>query len=536
MVFRTLILSILLFANQSMAMNVCVYFDKVDAKPSYRLGEIYSIMFQNLLGHFKEVRTIVKAAKDFRKGDDLGCDRIVYLGSYFEAPLPESFLTALATVKKPVFWFNYNLWNLRKQMGDKAFNSKAGFEFLRLQGFDDPTTKGFDPNDPGFFRFFHYKGVKFRKLSMYHPIQKKMVASPEIAIIKNIDATVLSESEHNKSGEKTPYLVRKNDFWFMGDIPFSFIHEMDRYLIMCDVLFDFLGLPPRIKSGKRRALIRIEDIGAEYESKTHLIYQSVKAFKERGISFGMSIIPKYVDQYGYSNGEGPFSGSLYTTPKLRKALHYATANGGRVIYHGYTHHTDHMINAQSGVSGSDYEFWDNHTKAPVAGESEAWVLSRLESGLKILEDNGLNPTAWVTPHYEASPLSYRVFSKFFERTIQRGRYFPDPYDPADKISWAGQFFPYTIYKDVYGQFIWPESLGNVNAPILGYFSPTERTPQMVLEAARAQLVVRDGWGSLFWHPFLIEELGINSLTDILDGMTEMGYEFVDIESLRASGD
>lgn len=536
MVYRALVLLTLLFSQSSYALNVCVYFDKVEANPTYRLGEIYSVMFQNLLGHFKEVTILAKPAIEFKKGEDQRCDRIVYLGSYFEAPLPQDFLKAVAETKKPVLWLNYNIWNLRKWMGEKAFTEKSGFEFLRLQGFDDPATKGYDPKDPGFFRFFNYKGVKFRKLNLYHAIQKKVIASPEIALVKPLDARVVSVAEHNKTGEKTPYLLQKKNFWFMADIPFSFIHEMDRYLIICDVLFDFLELPPRIQSGKRRALIRIEDIGAEYEVKTDLIYQSVKAFKERGISFGMSVIPKYIDQFGYSNGGGPYAGSLYTTPKLRKALKYAVVNGGRVIYHGYTHHTDGMINAESGVSGSDYEFWDNFTKAPVEGESGKWVLDRLEAGLKILNDNGLSPVAWVTPHYEASPLAYRVFAKFFERTIQRGRYFPAYYQPEDKIAWAGQFFPYTIYKDVYGQFIWPESLGNVNAPIVGYYSPTERTPQMVLEAAKAQLVVRDGWGSLFWHPFLIEELGIQSLTDILDGMLAMGYEFVDIEKLRASGD
>lgn len=539
MVRLILIIAILFGVNapafSAEKLKSCIYYDNITTAPKYRLGEIYAIMLQNLMGHFREVEVISLKMREYKSGDLNKCDRVVYLGSYFEAPLPDSFLEDIVNYQNPVMWMNYNIWNLQKKMGLDNFVRKTGFEFQVLRGFDDPSTSGYDRKDPGFFKYFNYKGEKFRKLSFYHEPQQKIVASPEIALVRNVDAEVISEAEHSKTGAKAPYVLRKNKFYYIGDIPFSFIHEIDRYFIVCDLLFDFLELPPRIKSGKRYAFARIEDISAAYEKNLNYIYQTIKIFKDRKISYGISVIPKYVDPYGFDMG-GPWVITLKKSPKLLKALRYAVANGGRIIYHGYTHQTPDSINAWSGTSGDDFEFWDDFTSTPLEDESKAYFLDRLNKGLDLFTEVGLTPWAWIPPHYQASPTAYKLFGEYFNRTIQRVRYMPNPYDPSDKINWAGQFFPYTIEKDFYGQYVWPESLGNINLEVKGYFSTTLRTAKDILEAAKAQRVVRDGWASFFWHPFIIEEDGVTSLIEILDGIQKLGYEFVDIEELQKRGE
>lgn len=60
---------------------------------------------------------------------------------------------------------------------------------------------------------------------------------------------------------------------------------------------------------------------------------------------------------------------------------------------------------------------------------------------------------------------------------------------------------------------------------LGYVQPTAgRDPKAILTDAKNTLVVRDGWGSFFFHTFL----DIQLLKDIVEGLDELGYHFVSL--------
>src|SRR5262249_25849552 len=150
----------------------------------------------------------------------------------------------------------------------------------------------------------------------------------------------------------------------------------------------------------------------------------------------------------------------------------------------------------------DYEFFrvtvDAQTNvvtfAPVPEDSAAWVHERLNASANEFTVAGLNPVAWETPHYTASALDYAIFATNFPLTIQRVLYS----DAAGHS--AGQFFPYTIETDVYGQRIIPENLGNVS-PVGSLLYPP-RLPSDIIRAARKNLVIRDGWASAFFHPYL----------------------------------
>src|SRR5262249_53283356 len=158
-----------------------------------------------------------------------------------------------------------------------------------------------------------------------------------------------------------------------------------------------------------------------------------------------------------------------------------------------------------------YEFWDEMGGRPIARDSAALVLERLQQGLAECFANGIFPVAFETPHYGASATDYeamkQVFTVFNERTMAT----PD----VGSI----QYFPYPV-GDRFGRYVVPENLG--------YLPLDNPDPKQIVERARNMRVVRDALASFYFHPFLDPAL----LGEIVRGMTEAGYRFV---SLREFG-
>ncbi|MCB0394352.1 MAG: DUF2334 domain-containing protein [Bdellovibrionales bacterium] len=521
-------------ANAALKVQVCVYFDEIPRDPNYKFGQVYSIMAANLLGHFSEVESRRVSIESYKSGDLSKCDKAIYIGSYYDNPIPDSFLTDLDGFSGEFLWMNYNIWQFAKKIGVEKFAQRTGFEFQTLVQYDEgPVRKS---NDTGFYQYFHYKGKRFHKLYKFNPFRNEYFATPEIAVVKRGTANVLAEAEHNKNRSRTPYITENRGFFFVADIPFSFIHESDRYLIYTDVLFDFLGLPPRIK-GPKYALIRLEDIHPEYNLDS--LYLHFNLFKRRKMNYAISLIPRFIDPY--EDPTSPNESTILNRPRFLKAIRYAVSNGANIIMHGYTHQISDSLNCDTGASGSDYEFWDGCRGKPLWYESEEFISSRLQRGMDLIRRAGLKISAWLPPHYEASPLAYSIFAKTFPRSVQRVRYIPVDNSPEDFRNWGGQFFPYTIEKDYYGQHIWPESLGNVNVKSKetpGAINLYTRSADQVVESLKLQSVIRDHWASFFWHPFNVEydEAGMHSLVKILDAIDELGYQFVDLDELQSRGE
>ena len=85
-------------------------------------------------------------------------------------------------------------------------------------------------------------------------------------------------------------------------------------------------------------------------------------------------------------------------------------------------------------------------------------------------------------------------------------------------------------RDVYGQKILPENLGNIEPtrwpdPVLGPFPI--RLPADIVRSASRNLVVRDAWASFFFHPFLSSSY----LADTVAGIKSLGYQFVKASSV-----
>jgi uncharacterized protein YdaL len=88
----------------------------------------------------------------------------------------------------------------------------------------------------------------------------------------------------------------------------------------------------------------------------------------------------------------------------------------------------------------------------------------------------------------------------------------------------GQFFPYVVH-DFYGSKVLPENLGSI-APAT-WHTYKARLPQDLIRAVRANLVVRDGFASFYFHPFL----DLKYLKRTVQGIEAAGYKFVSPASL-----
>ena len=80
-------------------------------------------------------------------------------------------------------------------------------------------------------------------------------------------------------------------------------------------------------------------------------------------------------------------------------------------------------------------------------------------------------------------------------------------------------------QDVYGSKVLPENLGSI-AP-RQWHSYKSRLPEDLVRAARANLVVRDGFAAFYFHPFL----ELDYLKRTVEGIRAAGYTFVAPASL-----
>lgn len=561
---------------QSFAALPCVFifYDQGDGSPGAKFGEVYSIQLRNVLGHFPEYSQLIMPIESYQSGLIDACDATIYLGSNYYSSIPDSFYADVAVTDRPVMWMGYSFWNLPEEVQKEKF----GVQYSHLTTLNEEVR---DKNqDVGFFRYFHYLGETFRKSLNYGDKENKkdpQAAFELLATNPVNDVKVLSWAEHSATGEKLPYITRKENFFFVADIPFSYIHEADRYFIFCDILFDFFNLEPKHKT--KLAFLRIEDVHPLIPVESLSTIQ--ETLKEESIPFNISFVPVYA-KYEEANEQRKESREI-RVPFVEQRdfltwLRDVRDEGAHIILHGVTHHLDGVTNPL-GYSGIDYEFWNVNTDSAPSDGTAGFVLDRLEYAYDLLETEDIYPMIWLTPHYLASPTEYRVFAKAFPWNLGRITYFID--NPQGEPSyWSeemlkqlqarqgnplvsdaqrhyfqnytneydsyklGQLFPYEIYGDYYGQRVIPESLGNVTPKHLG--GGVERTVDDILADAKRNRVLRDTWASVFFHPFLlnsVENGGMGEydndereLRRLVKGIKDLGYKFMPVEEFMENQD
>lgn len=343
---------------------------------------------------------------------------------------------------------------------------------------------------------------------------------------------------NNGNTQPTSYIVNAKNFWFVGDIPLTFMSEEDRYLAFSDILHDMLNI---FHAESHKAIMRLEDIDA----RTNLadLNNIANYMGSKNIPFSVATIARYEDPLGIENN-GVATTELLSNSIIGTRLKELYDSGAiYIVQHGTTHqyhkslddNVSEISNPYNGLSGDDFEFMRVIEHAdlsysylyPVENDSAIWAKSRITEGKSIFNDIGIQAFAWEAPHYMAGPNHYRGIQELYSVQYARVLYFPneDSNDPAFRNKFIGQFYPYLIQKDLYGYTIIPENIHNIeDVPNPGY---RKLLPVDTICFSKKLKVVRDGIASFYYHAYL----GSAYLQQIVEGLEGEGYTFVSAPSL-----
>ncbi|MFF4544323.1 DUF2334 domain-containing protein [Streptomyces sp. NPDC001406] len=489
------------------------------AGPYGQLGELYAMATANLAGHFGTVTA--KPVQQYTAGMIDSYSAVIYIGStYYGGSIPDAvpaaFYADAASSTKPVIWMGANIWNMAGAVGVTQFTQKYGW---------DPTTSYYeDGGSIGNVTQVTYRG---QTLSRTIPAgQDGGVLRPNVLTGTGYPAvTRLAEGLDSSNGHTFGWAVRSSNLTYIGEIPFAYVSESDRVIAFEDLLFDALA---PATAERHRAMVRLEDISPDSDPAE--LRAMADYLHAQNIPYGINVIPVYTDPKGTYNNGVPQTVTLAQRPQVVNALKYMLARGAVLMDHGYTHQYSNIANPYDGVTGDDFEFYRAHVDAadnvvydgPVAEDSALWAQTRVTSALLQFALAGLpKPALWTTPHYAGSAADYKVFSSNFSARLERSLYFAGTLSgaPSDPNRFIGQFFPYVV-KDVYGTKVLPENIGNYEPE--AYNNHPARLPADLIASAKANLAVRDGVASFFYHPYY----PVQPLKDTIDGMKALGYTFV----------
>lgn len=536
------------------------------------LGRESALMLLNLLGHFPQYQQVLGPIESYQAGDIERCDATFYLGTEYDNGLPEDFLEDFRNADMPVVWMGYNFWKL-----GESFNQDFGFQDY---DFDEIDYDNLDSDGmPSFFRDVNYKGETFFKYNYWSPLDPDTLLAPdEMVILRNqtsSDIEIMAEAEHSFTGEVVPWVIRatgrNTNKFFVAEVPFNFTHEADRYLVFADLLFDFLQEEPRHNA--KYAVMRLDDVHPFYNR--NILQEAVSILHDNNIQPTISLIPHFADPlFAIGGHAGVPLIRMEEDANFTADIERYISEGSVIIWNGVTHQYDETSNPYSGVSGDDFEFWNSVTDSPLAEDSVWTLLDRLDDGFDSLKLSGIEPQVWATPNYQASALDNLIFGQVFSWTLGRGFYFDhfvtdfslaEPgssalrFVPEDDTTsqnrrnhfmnlavtttgeYFHQFYPYEIYGDIYSASVIPENLGNVQPfPTDQVIEP--RTVDQMLEDARRNLVLRDVWASMFYHPFLLDpdinpdnadESQPKDLERLVQGIQNLGYEFISVDDFAS---
>ncbi|MEV5680765.1 MULTISPECIES: polysaccharide deacetylase family protein [unclassified Streptomyces] len=497
-----------------------------NAGPFGHLGELYAMGVANLGGRFGTVTA--KPVQNYVSGELETFDATVYVGStYYGDDIPDAvpqdlYLDILLS-ERPVIWMGENIWNMANSISLQEFEYKYGW---------DPTSSFYETGGSvGDITKVQYRGQTLtRKIpagqdaGVLHPVISTSTDAPPVTELATaVDTAGATETAF-------PWAIRSANLTYLGEIPFTFVSETDRIIAFQDLLFDALA---PATAEQHRALVRLEDI-SPMSNATQL--RSIADYlKSQNIQYGINVIPVYTDPKGVQNNGVARTVRLAQRPALVNTLKYMLANGAVLMDHGYTHQYGNLDNPYNGLSASDFEFFKAHVDAndfvvydgPVAEDSTTWAQGRITSALNEFAAVGLpKPKLWTTPHYAASATDYKVFAQNFDARLERSLYFAGTLTgaPVDSTRYLGQFFPYPV-TDVYGTKVLPENIGSYE-PLASNNNPP-RLAEDLIKSAKANLAVRDGFASFYYHP----THPVAPLKEIVDGFTALGYTFVNPESL-----
>jgi len=431
-------------------------------------GYIHALFVDNLLGHFGLHGQIIPVAT-YQKGALDRYKAAFFIGVHPNTEFPAGLLDDIRAYKAPFAWLGQNIGQLLDTP-----------EAMRQYGFS-------------FEEYMKNAGVK--RVTYKNTVLPKVEQDLNLVTIQSKAVQVVATAAYGDV--QKPYALHRGRFWYLADSPFAYPEEGGYYLIFCDLLHDILEIQ---HPAEHKALARIEDVSVDLDPVE--LKRVADLLARNDVPFQIALIPVFRDP------SKELEVRLTDRRSLADTVHYMISKGGTPIMHGVTHQ-------YRGVSGDDYEFWDDTADHAVAGDSAEFVMRRLQLGVSECFAVNIFPVAFEVPHYAASATDYkamqRVFDLFYDRTISTA-----------SLN-SQQYFPYRLV-DYWGRSVLPENLGYV---------PIENpVPREVLQAARNMRVVRDGMASFYFHPFLNPAL----LQEIINGIKDLGYQFVSIREFPSELD
>jgi uncharacterized protein YdaL len=506
------------------------------------LGELYAIAGGNLASHFG--RVTAEPVVDYVAGQVNSYTATIYIGSTYNEPIPTAFLNDVLATTHPVIWAGDNIWQLSGTEGstaDTAFKAHYGW---------DPSNSFFDTTDNPVT--VSYKSQTFSRSSANGAdvLAPDITTASAVTVLGRANCTNASGTPVNcapiaqSTGTSFPWGIRAGNLTYVGEVPFSYIAESDRYVAFSDLLFNALA-PSATPS--HLAAVRLEDV--DPTASPTALRQFADYLSSQHVPFSVGVIPEYTDPNGFYNGGTPQTVTLAQAPAVVSALKYMQSKGGTIIEHGFTHQYSNIANPYDGVTGDDAEFYRAQCSStqnppysfdapcpntdyviwtgPLPGDSASLAAGRASSGRALFTQAGLAaPTIWETPHYFASAADYTGIDSVYATRYERELFVSGQLSgqALDYSRIFGQFFPYVVH-DVYGEKIIPENLGN--------YEPTEannnppRLPADIIHNAQVNLAVTQGVASFFFHP----TYPLSALQQTVTGIKNLGYTFVSGASL-----
>jgi hypothetical protein len=442
-----------------------------DSQPNPRADSyIHALFLRNLLTHFN-LRAELIPLTDYKQGQLSDYRAGFLVVSSLNTKVPPPLLADIRATDRPFAWLGGHIDQL---LATPDARRHYGFSFVEYR------------------KDLEYRSVLYKQTLLAKPEPDLSIVSIQDPKTAEVEATAV-----NQNKVSSPYVVKSGNFWFFADKPLSYMGEGTRYLVLCDLLHDILGIN---HPSEMRAMVRIEDVSIDDDPDD--LTRIAGWLSDRHIPFTIAIIPIFRDP------AHSLEIRLGDRKSTVEAIHTMIAKGGTPLMHGITHQVH-------GLSGDEYEFWDELGNKPVGGDSAEFVTRRLRMGFAECFNNDIYPVAFEVPHYGASDIDYRTLAQSFSLFYDRPMVVPD--------DTTAQMVPYPVV-DQYGRHIVPESLG--------YLPEDDPDPLKLIQYARSLRVVRDGIASFYFHPFLKQKL----LEQVVQGISDMGYHFASLREFNGQVD
>ncbi len=476
--------------------QVAIYLNSTN---SGGMNVLYGSLLRNMIGHFKAETTFLNVY-DYSAGDMNNYQAIFYIGTDFNAGLPDAFLADSINTERTFVWMKYSIWELMWSTND---TSRLGFDYV--------------PGDSKYaFDQVEYKGQELFKHADYH----------DSYIATNNSTPIVHawmQSSTNAAVDPSPYAIQSSNFWYIADNPMSYDRQGGRILVLADLLHDILG--SGITTNNYRGLIRLEDVNALSTSATDVNNIS-SALAAMDISGTFGVIPRAVNP-----GQGEDL-TISENPDILAAVLNIRRNNSEILTHGYTHQNGTQVTAVA------WEFWDHDADAPLAGDSWDWAAGRLDAAKNEFMKAALPATIWETPHYEGSFVDCNVFADKYNAIYERLRYAAYETDglthselesiSSSNPTLAAQMVPYKVVQHSYGKYgtVIPENIDYISPGSYDYNGLEQNISNKLVYTKKVE-VVRDAVVSGYYHTYF----GVDTLTNMLQQIKALDVNYVPVRTI-----